>query len=143
MSWGYKITLLYTSFALFMFGMVFACIKYNKIHLVTKDYYAQEVNYDQKVEKIRNTNSLDQKVKIMYDIQAQYLKISFPDLEEIKGSIQLYRPANSKADQKFDIKLENNRQAIDVSALSRGQWKVLLDWESEGKPFYQDQLIIL
>lgn len=143
MSWGYKITLLYCSFAVLILGMVFASIKYNTIHLVTKDYYQQEVYYNEKAQKISNTRSLEAVVEIDYQFAEQQILLSFPKKAGIKGNIKLYRPSNSKKDQDFVIRLNQGQQVLDVSNLTRGQWKVQVDWKAEGKAYYQDKMVIL
>ncbi|MCI4668469.1 MAG: FixH family protein [Bacteroidia bacterium] len=143
MSWGYKITFLYTGFAVLILGMVFASVKYNKIHLVTKNYYEQEVLFNEKAIKISNTQSLEKPVQINYQIEDQLIRLNFPELEGISGNIKLYRPSNSKKDKDFAIQLSDFSQEINVVSFTRGQWKVLVDWEANGKKYYQQKLVIL
>jgi len=53
MSWGKKITILYIGFVLLIVSMVTISASH-KIELVSKDYYAQELDYQQKINAIRS-----------------------------------------------------------------------------------------
>jgi hypothetical protein len=93
MSWGKGIILV---FAVFMIGigvMVYKSMTKN-IDLVTKDYYETELKYQEQINKINNTNSLKEGLKLEYN--GKSIIINYPaDKSKISGEISFYKPSDA------------------------------------------------
>ena len=63
LSWGYKITLVYIAFVAGMGFLVFKASS-QKFDLVTKDYYEQELKYQQVIDQAANSSRLSEPVTI-------------------------------------------------------------------------------
>ncbi len=57
MNFGSKITVLYLSFVGLILTLVFMCFG-QKVELVSKDYYAQELKFQDKIDAINNEKGL-------------------------------------------------------------------------------------
>ncbi len=58
MNWGVRITILYSSFVLFMSTMVYMCTRQH-FDLVAPDYYAQELQYQKVIDGTNNTKNFE------------------------------------------------------------------------------------
>ena len=59
------------------------------------------------------------------------------------GEVHFYRPSDRRLDRRFDIALDSNQaMGVSVQDLSRGYWKVLIDWTEGGKDYsWEEQLV--
>ncbi len=123
--------------------MVFLSVR-ERIDLITEDYYPRGLTYDQQIEKIKNTNSLEKKVLIEV---SDSLIISFPRIvdppDSISGEIWLYSAADKFADKKFQIQLNKAYyQTIDIKQLYMAKYEIIIEWRAGGKAYYQKDLFI-
>ena len=146
MNWGWKIVVLYSAFVIMTLSMVFFFMR-QKVDLVADDYYKQEIEYQDQIDKITNTKSLNEPVGYMYSHQPRTVKLSFPVAhvqQGLAGKIHFYRPANANEDKEFGIKTnESGEQIIAISSLSRGLWKIKIYWKSGGREFYDEKVVTL
>ena len=102
-------------------------------HLVSEDYYKEELNYQDEIDKLNNADSLSK--NIMLKKTDNGLEIVFPnefEPEKIKGVILFKRLANSKIDFDIPINLKSNKFLIKDSSLVEGRWDVKIDWTVNG-----------
>ena len=100
MNWGYKILFVYLAFVVGIMYMVFRSST-QKSDLVTKDYYAQELKYQQKIDEAKRASDLPE--KISYELQADKIIVRFPKFfngTKLNGTILLYCPADKTRDIK-------------------------------------------
>ena len=142
MNWGTKIFIAYGAFVALILSLVIGSVKQD-FHLVTKDYYAEELVYEDRIQEIHNARQLDTPLEIKKGTDS--LHISFPEgLEDMQGTIHLYRPSDSRLDKKIAIHdSPKHDQQIPTHNLKRGLWKVCVSWESAGKAYYVEQSLIL
>ncbi|MEM6804811.1 MAG: FixH family protein [Bacteroidota bacterium] len=140
MSWGNKIAVFYTIFAISMLSaVIFASMQ--TFHLVSEDYYQEEIAYQNRIQQIKNTEALEEELSWDYR-EGKELIIHFPkSFSSIEGSIHFYRPSDASMDQYIPIQLKENRQLIPTSKLSSGNWKVQVQWAQNGKSFYKEMNI--
>src|SRR5574343_962446 len=103
MNWGYKILAVYLSFVAVIVFMVFRSSN-EKFDLVTKDYYAKELKYQDQIERVKRTGQLTEKVVVTNENNE--LKITLPgDFagKTLKGELLLYCPADESKDVKKAI----------------------------------------
>ncbi len=136
-NWGWGIATVYTVFALGT--LAFAYFSFSqKVELVSTDYYNKEVSFDQHASRVRNSQALTTPVQAHYDEQAELITLSFP-FSGAHGSVQLYRPSESGQDQTLDVRCdERNQMFIPTKSLSKGLWRVKVEWDAAGKNYYDE-----
>lgn len=139
MDWGKGIILTLVAFGILMIGMVTFCIKQDDIHLVTQNYYEEEIKYQDQIEKMINASEIGYNV-LVYDSQLKKVDLLLP--KGAKGTLHLFRPSDARLDQKitFDI-TETNANSINVKDLKPGYWRIKLSWSEDGKEFYEEKKI--
>jgi hypothetical protein len=58
MNWGNKLVVVFIAFALFMGYMVYRALS-TKYDLVSKDYYKDELRYQERIDGVKNAVALD------------------------------------------------------------------------------------
>ena len=144
MNWGWKLAI---AMGLFMIG-VLAVVIYTMtldVNLVSEDYYQQELAYEDQITRLKNTESLEQKPTFGKTSDGKLIVLTFPSsIEPEKGEIILYRPSDFKTDRRFPLKLdEANQQGFVAETLQAGLWRAKLTWESGGKSYYQEFVIVM
>jgi hypothetical protein len=146
MSWGWKIVVIYVLFVIMTLSMVFYFMG-QKVDLVAEDYYKQEIEYQDQIDKMNKTKLLKQAVGFEYSTTDRMVKISFPTdhIEKgLNGNIHFYRPSNADEDKNFTIAPGvAGEQKIGVGSLSKGLWKVKISWSSAGEDFYDERVVTL
>ena len=143
MNWGYKILIIYSAFVLGIVFMVYKSSQQNT-DLVTTDYYAKELKYQEKIDETSRTNALSESVK--YEVGSNSLRVFFPkDFagKKIKGSAEIYFPADEKKDSKINFSMQDSMQSISVPTTNKGLHVLQLNWQAEGISYYYEKKIIL
>jgi len=143
-NWGWGIAIFYTSFVVIMIGMVVYSTQ-NKVQLVQEEYYNKDLNYEAFRQKRQNADQLNKELQINYIASLEQLELIFPEKMKInEGTLTLFRPSNLYQDQKIRIQTdENNQMTLPTNKLSKGKWKIQLNFESEGKAYYKEEVIAL
>src|SRR6187455_1789375 len=136
LSWSYKIMFVYIAFVA---GMVFLVFKASseKFDLVTKDYYDQELKYQQVIDQAANTSKLS--VPVIIERKEGELKISFPGEKKNKKKLfyfYLYYTADAKKDLRKSFELNENELVQALPVGMKGMYEVKLSWEAEGVKYY-------
>ncbi len=143
-NWG---TGIFIVIVLFLLAVVafFIYIKTLDINLVEDNYYEKELAFQQRIDKISNTAQLPGKISISQGPGT--LIIQFPETDSSwipTGNVLLYRPSDPKKDVTLPLQLDNSqRQAIDISGISKGKWTVKLEWKMGGKEYYFEEGLII
>lgn len=146
MNWGRGVWLIFGGFVVFILGCV-AFASLQRFDLVTPDYYAQQIGYQNQIEKNARTARLTERPRIEFRAGDRSLAVSFPamfDPAQTQGLISLFRPSNSSWDRTVPIALDAaGMQIIPAESLVRGYWKVKVDWQSNGETYYFEQPIVI
>ena len=89
MNWGKGITLTLIAFGTIILSMVAICVKQDDIHLVTQNYYEEEIKYQEQIDKISNTSQLGYEA-LKFDSLQKELHVQLP--VGAKGTLHLFRP---------------------------------------------------
>ena len=145
MSWGYKITFVYGGFVAFVIAMVVLCVKQDDIHLVSKEYYKEEIAYQDQIDKLTNTQQLHGQMGFQYMAEKQVVEFFFPKvLSDVNGEILFFRPSDARKDLKIPVQMdESGKQVVPVAALDKGLWKVKVKWSANHKDFFSEQVLII
>lgn len=133
--WGWRIALIYTTFALATIGfMIFSFTQ--KVDLVSKQYYADELKYDAKMLAENNAMKLSKVLSVKNN--GDLLSIQFPNTPE-SGAIHLYRPSESDMDKEIKIVGGRAEQTFSITTLQTGLWIAKIEWKSDNTTFYVEQ----
>lgn len=140
-NWGKSMAAVYILFVIGTLSFVGYALT-QKVELVSDDYYAQEVAYQKRIDQMERTQALSETVDIT--IADNKAHITFPSAAiPNKGTIHFYHPAESSLDTIITIH-DNSRNTItDISALTKGRWKVAVEWFSNNIGYYQESVITL
>jgi hypothetical protein len=145
MNWGTKIALIYGGFVAFVIAMVVLCIKQNDIHLVSKEYYKEEIAYQDQIDKLTNAQQLHGQMGFQYIGEKQVVEFFFPkSLSDATGEILFFRPSDARKDVKIAVDMdETGRQVVPVTSLDKGLWKVKVKWNAQNKDYFSEQVLVI
>jgi hypothetical protein len=140
MNWGKSIVLAFILFAGFIATLVTVCIRQD-VSLVSKDYYRDELAYQDQIRRVNNANALSQKPIIQK--VGNSLEIRFNQFGNIeKGVLKLFRPSDSTMDRVFALKAQNaDMQSFPIDDLQKGMYKARMQWQMNGKEYYIETII--
>jgi hypothetical protein len=123
------------AFVLGMLTLVFASRRHDP-GLVQKDYYALDLNYQDRLERKQQAAALIVKPHVLVQDATKSLSIQMPEgMDDAKGSAKFYRSKTTQDD--FVTPFEAGKPIqMGTSNMSSGRWHVELEWESGGKKFY-------
>jgi len=141
MNWGNGIILVFVAFVAVMATMVTICMKQDDLHLVTDNYYEEEIKYQEHINKV--SNSLDSaKNALSFNPRNKVLTLNLP--VGAQGELHLFRPSDARMDRKIAVNIENETaNTVNLKSLQSGYWKVKLNWEEKGLGFFEEKKIDL
>lgn len=142
MNWGYKILTVYVVFIVGILFLVFKSSSQNQ-DLVTRDYYEQELKYQQRIDEIKRTNDLS---AVKYEISKQAITVSFPEEmkeKKLTGHVLLYCTADKNKDIEKDFSTENGQLQIALPAGNKGLHELKIDWMAAGTSYYYEHKIMI
>ncbi|HEX8060321.1 MAG TPA: FixH family protein [Cyclobacteriaceae bacterium] len=128
MNWGKGIVLTFIAFAIFIFVLVTVCVKQN-ITLVSKEYYAEELNYQQQIDELNNAAALDKKPVIT--VRGKQIEVQFPSKIQ-QGELKLLRPSDARFDAHFAV---DSTASFDMSEYPFGKYNASLRWQHNGTTY--------
>ncbi len=143
MNWGYKILIVYLVFVAGIAVMVYKSTT-QKIDLVTTDYYAKELKYQDRIDAIKRTGELSSKVT--FEVKDNQVIIILPsefEGKEATGNAMLYYPADNSKDVKVDFKSGNRTVTIAIPATASGSYQLQLNWVADGHAYYFEDNLFL
>src|SRR5690606_19750317 len=142
MSWGKAIILSFVLFAVFVAGMVTICVRQD-ISLVTRDYYKEELAYQEQLD--RKQNALDLETRPEIRIKENHLEIYFAEWPALtSGTVTLFRPSNAALDQEFQLSPSSGPvQRFALGSLAKGLYKARMQWVMNGREYYIEKVIVL
>lgn len=128
MNWGKGIVLTFVAFAIFIGVLVTVCARQN-ISLVSKEYYAEELNYQQQIDELNNAALL--KDKPLIAVHDKRIDVRFPSKIQ-SGELKLIRPSDSRFDAHFAI---DSTASFDLTEYPYGKYNISLHWQMDGKSY--------
>lgn len=139
MNWGKSIVLAFVLFAIFIGVLVTISVRQD-IPLVSTNYYEQELNYQEQIERIKNTNALAEKPAV--GIVEGVLEVRYSAMAQVtSGELELFRPSDASLDRKYALANTETVQRIDLKGLPGGMYKARMRWVQDGKEYYLENTI--
>ncbi|MBA4056656.1 MAG: hypothetical protein C0490_18220 [Marivirga sp.] len=142
MNFGNWIVVAFILFAVFIGTLVTVCVR-EDVDLVSKDYYQQELQYQDQIQRLNNTSRLLEKPEVK--IVNQRLQVVFSKWDDIdNGEIKLFCPSNPKMDRNFPLVRSSERvQSFTVESLQKGMYRAKLMWKVDGNEFYMEEVVYI
>ena len=118
----------------------------SEVDLVSKDYYKQELAYQDHIDQVKETGKLNQNISINYSDVGEQVLIGFPAEftgKRVTGRVHFFRPSDLKLDYEIPINLVDNNQVFSTEKLDKGLWRIKISAQSEGKNYFTEQTIIV
>lgn len=142
MSWGIRITALYLGFVALILTLVFIS-SHQKVELESKDYYKQELAYQDKIDAIQNANNLS--IPISYSVSGKSIVLTIPNdlnTNDFSGEVYLLKPSDSSKD--LQLKLNPNKSGIitlNNQKITQGVYKMKITVKSGGKEYIKEEVV--
>jgi hypothetical protein len=142
-NWGHKILAIYL---VFIAGIAFMVVMSTrqKIDLVTPDYYAEEIKFQEKIDEINNASKLSSPVN--YSIVEGVLILEFPKEfkgKKLTGQVMIYCPSDVNKDINRNLDVSGNTMKIMLPELNKGAHIIKIKWSSEGIQYYFEKNLFI
>jgi hypothetical protein len=111
------------------------------VNLVSKDYYQEELAYQEQIVRIQNANQLIDKpvIRNIGDV----LEIEYEEFIKIEqGSLKLFRPSDPKMDKVFLLKsTETKKMTFYTGELEKGMYRARLQWVMDEKEYFIETVV--
>ena len=143
--WPIAIIAFFIVFATFLATFVVWALG-QKQDLVAKNYYENEVRYQEQVDRLNRTQAQAGQTAVTFDAARNCIVITLPAAQasSASGVVRLYRPSNAKLDH--EVPLATNAvgvQTLDAKAMAAGLWKVRIQWSVNGQEYFFDQAVVV
>jgi hypothetical protein len=142
MNFGKWIVVAFIVFTVFIATLATICIRQD-VPLVSKDYYQEELAYQEQIGRIENANLLAETPVIAFD--KNNITITYKNMASIKnGKLKLIRPSDENLDQNFELQsVEGNVEQFEIKNPVPGMYRAKMSWEQEGKQYFIERIIVL
>ena len=143
MNIGKWIVITFLLFTAFIGTLVTICLRQD-ISLVSKNYYKEELQYQDQIHRLNNTEKLTDKPTLK--ISGEKMVVMFSDdMHAITGRVKLFCPSDETMDRTFKLHVtDQNGQTFDVHGAKKGMYHVQLTWRTDlNEEYYLDEIIYL
>ncbi|MDP4666058.1 MAG: FixH family protein [Flavobacteriales bacterium] len=143
LNWGTGIAIAIIAFMLFILFMVFKASN-TSTDLYAEDYYEQELDYETRIQAIRNSQGMDKNIEI--SVEDKFILIVLSDeikLDALEGAVHFYRPDNARFDKHFPLKKGLKTQRIPREELAIGNYQVKINWTINQVPYFVEKSVFI
>lgn len=138
MNWGKGIVIGMVTFMGFITFLVVSLMM-NKVDLQSEDYYKREINFEQEITAMENSNGLEAKIEVVS--QDQFVLVKVPEKGNFSNiQLDFIRPDDQKLDKKYQI-IGTKTFLIDKSELKKGNYSIEISYKFDKKPCLQRETI--
>ena len=134
-NWGWAMVIAMAAFMTFILQYVYRTLA-DEHHLVSEDYYKDELYYQHEIDKMNNASKL--KENLVVERGDEGMQVTFPsDMEQSKitGIVYFQRPSDNRIDFKKEIVLDKNTMLVVDDKLINGRWNVKVDWKYDDQEY--------
>jgi hypothetical protein len=144
LNWGHKLIGVFLVFAGMMSYLVYQSVT-TRFDLVSKEYYKDELEYQQVIDGTGRANQLSSKVTI--EQKGDHIILRLPgEMKQsaVRGSIWFYCADEARKDKKIPLQVNNDAvQQIDARQFLFGTYTAKISWESNRQPYYTETRITI
>jgi len=138
-SWGTKITILYCGFVALIATLVISAMRMDW-DLVDKDYYKQEIGFQQQLDAAANTAALSAPLSLT--VKEANIVLRFPPESGAAGteaSVHFYAPAAAALDRRFTLPISPDGAVfIPRDKVAKAAYTVKISWTAAGKQYFEE-----
>lgn len=135
-NWGTKLVI---GMACFMSFIIILAIKmFNSAPdaLVDNDYYEKGLNYDTEYHLKEQVKTDHAQPEIQVGKEGMILTF----ITAAEGKVNMVRTSDKRMDKVIQIKTdEQHRAGIPLTGIAKGRWKLIINWNSDGKSYLDEQ----
>lgn len=142
-NWGTGLVIGMAAFMLMILALV-ARMASVEVSLVEKDYYPKGLAYQDKLDKVQNTEPYAS--DIVAKVENKMLTVSFPDFfqpDAVKGNVWIYHRVTDSKDVEVDLKLDQSGMFRYPATNMRGRYIIKIDWEHNGVAYYTEKRLTI
>jgi len=143
-SWGTGIAMLYIGFVLGMLFLVTLSMN-QRVDLVSEDYYAQELDFQNKINKNNRAKALS--TPLRWEMTDTALEIEYPTefrYQDLAGKVRFYCPSDNEKDIEFAIMPNaDNQQTIPLSKIQPGRYLLQFDWKNGETTYWNEGAVVV
>jgi hypothetical protein len=142
-NWGKSIIVAFILFGGFIATLVTLCMRQD-VSLVTREYYKEELAYQEQIDRVAHTAALAQKPTIQV-AEGDVIRLHYPDLHLVEsGELQLFRPSDPALDKEFELRKGSGPvQYFSTEGMTKGMYRARLTWSMNGEDYFLEQVINL
>lgn len=135
MSWGNKLVIVFVVFAALMATLVYKAVN-TKFELVTKDYYKDELRYQDKIDGAANA-AVAGNITIVQDNATVILQLPLSlSSYTAEGEAWFYCKTDASRDRRIPVKIRNGKYCFNVSKFDKDSYELKLQFTCDGKKYY-------
>ena len=143
MNWGNKLVVVFVAFGTFMGYLVYRAIT-TKYDLVSKDYYKDELRYQDKIDRIKNASTISE---VAVEQDADAVIIHLPKEQKgfaITGDVYFYCITDDRNDYHTALQVDSaNQQIFLKKAIQKGAYELKINWQLGKEPYYFEKKIVI
>ena len=133
-NWGHGILIFYVCFLGTIVFRIVASLGVD-ISLVVDEYYKEDLNYQEHMEKSHNSSRSDH-LTYIHDKVKNKISLFFDTQETVTGEVHFYRASDKSLD--FTREFSGKEFTADLSEIKKGKWKLKIEWLTEGLSHYKE-----
>jgi len=137
-NWGTKIGLVFSAFVILMIFMVVKSFQ-TDFHLVTEEYYQEELKYQERIDQVNNARDLA--AKPIVEVGSEDITIKFVNTFD-DASIHFYRPDNANFDKTYKLE-EENTFSVSKTDLVAGRYLVKITWREGATSYFLENEVFI
>ncbi len=143
MNWGNKLVVAFVVFGCLIGTLVYKAVN-TRYDLVSKDYYKEELRYQERIDGLKNAASVS---NVQIEQDATSIQIQLPKEHKgfvVKGDVFFYCITDERKDAHFPLEIDSTaRVQVLKSTLQKGAYQIKLNWQLGKDAFYYEQKIII
>ncbi len=144
--WPYSIVGFFSLMIVAAVVWVVFCISHGT-DLVAADYYEQEIEYQQQLDRMARVRELSGPAQVSYEPAGDFILVQVPPAHaasQVSGVIHLYRPSQASLDQILPLEVtQAGEQRLKTETLAAGVWNVRLQWTAAGKEYFLEEKVFI
>ena len=135
MNWGNRLVFVFIGFALLIGTLVYKAMN-TKYELVSKDYYNDELRYQEQIDGMNNAARAGD---IILRQQDHSLQLSLPDTlaeRSITAEAWFYCKTDAVKDKRLQIDIQNGQYVFEKAGFAKDNYELKLQFTAAGKKYY-------
>lgn len=116
----------------------------NSTDLVSENYYEQEIKYQERIDMLSNSISLNENITVETDNENVVIRLNNGNVKDLEGKIHFYRTSDAAKD--FEVNFIPSEQGIlkvPSEKLDKGIWKIKMFLSDKNQNYFVEKSIFI